>query len=786
MPHINPDKGFIQLPAKRPQVDTTVSLPADWFNQFGTLIADKLLHLDNTALLYPTHETEIYRSLTQRSEFFFHLERHAGETSKYSLKTALCETLQTLYRVLADEKTNHDQKHALSHKLYEGVKNCTPGFHDRSNECLESLNQPEHLDDMLSVIRHGIVSMTASQATNEIHTYNRFFMVARNLGYGVRPLNPDDVYAGLLSENVIQEKLKQVFATRYALFTVLNALISQLQALVQLRGYQGAKESGYAYEAYIKFDNVFLKPFIGDLPMEQLFVSRDDDDNMVPVVTDINWYAVKRALLQKLRDEQYFTFTEAENALLSATLQDDGSTPLPINGDSLKLITNDHEISECLAFYRGFPGSISTDLSAVYLGAKLHIAAQADNLNEVKKLVTQGADVNAVLGILIVKHKVEVMDDPELRNKITPAGFNSIIPEGALAGKTVAEVWINSKRGRYWLAEDASLQTLLPEIVAGKPKAVWLAEVSTEKPTHYARWFSPESRLVKQFLQHVVYGEEQQAKALLETYPGIWNSLLHGAVKVMDYSNRQFRNLTAFQLALCALDNEMCDMLKPYMNDEEATRQYQAIFPNGYDAYAKTQQPFDFNHIVDAITRAHKTDVKAALELEQPNTTALWQALEQFRRDFTRCSQQEIIFNPAHLQRAFELHDAKCDDWNWNRRDLFWRQVVGYIQRFLPANIAQDVAQGLYYRVGENEKSRRSLNFRAGGGPIYPVSFTSLAGLGYEYADAGARRGEDVRRYMPVMWGSVGHVFGKLMSSKNSRLAKLMLPPEQTTGCVIS
>src|SRR3990167_560088 len=462
MPQVNPDKAFVQQPAKRPPVNAAQPLPADWFDQLGKLIADNLLQLEDTVLLYPIHEIDVYRSLTQRSEFFYHLERHAGDASTYSEKEGLRQSLQTLYRVLTDEKTNHDLKHALSHKLHEGIKNCTPGFHNRSNECLESLNLPEHLDDMLSVIRQGIVSMAASHATNEVHTHNRFFMVACHLGYGVRPLNPDDACAGLLSEDVIQEKLKQAFKTRYTLCSVLNALVDQLQALVQLRGYQGEKASGYVYEDYTPFDNLFLKPYLGELLMEQLFASREDE-NMVPVVTDINWCTVKQALLRKIRDEQYFIFTPDENALLDATLSDDGSMLLPINADSLMLITNDLEISACLAFYRGFSGNISAALSAVCLERTLLIAAQAGKLDDVKKLAAQGAEVNAVLGILIAKHKVAVMNDPELRAMITPVGFIGIIFEGALAGKTVADVWVNSKRGRYWLAEEARLQAILPD-----------------------------------------------------------------------------------------------------------------------------------------------------------------------------------------------------------------------------------------------------------------------------------------------------------------------------------
>ncbi len=716
MPKVNPDKGFALPPTKRRILEASSAIPANWFELLGTLITNDILHLDDE----------------RKSAFIHHLNRCAGETSTYSLKPRLHESLQTLYLVLADEKTPPDQKQALAVKIHEGAANCTAGFHDRCNECLESLHQPENLDEMLGMIRQSIVSMAASRTTDEVHAYNRFFILARNMGYGVRPLNLDDIYQGIIDDATIKEKLMRAFTARYTLFAVLNALIEQLQSLVKSRGYAGARETGYAYEDFCKFNNDFLKPFIGELTDDQLFVSKEDDDNMVPVVMDINWCEVKKALLRKVKDEAYFIFSAAESTLLTATIDHDGSAPFSAHADSLTLISSNDEWSHCLTFYSNWPEAIKAPIVAASLEPKLLTIAQAGNIDEVKALLAKGADVNAVLGILIAKHKDVVMNDPDLRDKITLAGFSSMIPNGIHAGKTVAEVWVNSKRGRYWLAEDVRLQALLPDTIAGKSKSEWLAQATTEKPTHYARWFAPESRLVKQLLQHVIYGEEQQAKDLLDTYPGVRDLLLTGTAKVTDYSNRQFKKLTAFQLALCAWDNEMCDMLKPYMSEEERTNQYQAIFPEGHETYVKStemQQAFDFTAILNAIASSNDADVRQALALQQPNDTALWRALEQFRQDVTARSQQERIFNPKHLLKAFELYDEKFNGWSWNQRDLFWRQVIGYIQRFLPANIAQDVAQGLYSCVEEKEKSRRSLHFRVGGGAIYPF-------LGFEYACA--------------------------------------------------
>lgn len=68
-------------------------------------------------------------------------------------------------------------------------------------------------------------------------------MVARNLGYGVRPLNLEDIYQGNISDETIQKKIEETFASRYTIFNILNSLIEQLQSLVRLRGYKGAQAS---------------------------------------------------------------------------------------------------------------------------------------------------------------------------------------------------------------------------------------------------------------------------------------------------------------------------------------------------------------------------------------------------------------------------------------------------------------------------------------------------------------------------------------------------------------
>ena len=271
-----------------------------------------------------------------------------------------------------------------------------------------------------------------------------------------------------------------------------------------------------------------------------------------------------------------------------------------------------------------------------------------------------------------------------------------------------------------------------------------------------------EQALVNPIMLAVVQGDLNQTEALIKARSPL---LLSVKGRAVDYSRRTIKDLTPFQAALCAWDDEMCAVLKQYMRDEEIIRQYKEIFPEGHEKIDEAQTSFEFSTLVNAITQSNDVDVQAQLKLKQ-NDSPLCQTFNQFRDDFTLRSQQETVFNPKHLLEAFEICNENVEHWDWNRRDLFWRQVIGYVQRFLPANLAQDVAQGLHYRVEEKEKSRRSFNFRCGDDAIFPLSFDSFSGLGFDYASLG----------MPVWLGGGsdhGRFLNTLCRAKTSNLQNL-------------
>lgn len=121
----------------------------------------------------------------------------------------------------------------------------------------------------------------------------------------------------------------------------------------------------------------------------------------------------------------------------------------------------------------------------------------------------------------------------------------------------------------------------------------------------------------------------------------------------------------------------MAEMLTKCMIKEDVDGQYDEIFPEGHQTFFKNQKSFDFSEIIQAITASSEEDVQKALDLEQPNNTVLWRALQKFRKAFTELSKKETVWNPLHLIEAFNQYDKQYNQWSASfgvQQDLFWRQ----------------------------------------------------------------------------------------------------------------
>lgn len=797
---LNPNKCYEQQP-KTLVITAPESLPDQWLTNFYELLAVQLKLDDKTTHEVINHETNQVDLLTKKEIFFKELNRHAGENSGYTEKSQLLESLSTLHAIFIHPKTSNEQKSLIALRIAEDVKECEPEFHNRVNYVIILFNMPQNLAQLVAQARFKladrIAGILASTSDQGVHVHNRVIQVAHEAGFGVWPINTNDLYYSIgshdLSDKDIIYRLQIGFDNHFQLFGLLNELCEQIEALIAVHGYQCKYELGNTYqkEAYEKFCECchhFIPSKMGELLEIETTSGK---------VIDLNWRHVKRALLQQLIEEGYVWLTQEE---VDSILNEDAKT-------LMSLMSNHYELAACLQFFSVWSLEKKSAFVLAYLQSQspsaqkeiltiLHneapqlnaqvyfeIAIAYKDVAAVRTYVEQGADINAALKVLFnKKHKNDTLNwlynNPLLLKNLTATSMNTVIGRG----NTIAETFFSTKKGRQLVLENITFQTLLSETSIANTLSERLQQAQIERGTVSTAvgFFKKTNPQAIQLVQYIVYGNLKKSEDILKANPLSLRTLLTEIVTVKDYSRRKVKQ-TAFQAALCAMDDELCEMLANYLTKEEMNSQYRVIFPAGHEAYYSAQTAFDFSQIVNTISDSIPADVDKALSLELPNNTALWAALEQFRVDFTTRSKQEAVFNPQHLIKAFKLYDEKYGNWTSNQRDLFWRQVIGYVQRFLPANIAMDFAQGLYARVEMKEKSQRSFHFRYDGGrAIFPLSLdSSLAGLGYDYAAAGYAMSQGALGWWE-RWqdGRVAEAvaFSNLVSSKNSNLGRIMRP----------
>ncbi|ARM32580.1 SidC [Legionella longbeachae] len=195
------------------------------------------------------------------------------------------------------------------------------------------------------------------------------------------------------------------------------------------------------------------------------------------------------------------------------------------------------------------------------------------------------------------------------------------------------------------------LQTLYERINTSKDpklKEELLGQLKDERPD-----FKP--KIDKQFLQHVAYGEQNEAEQLLQKDVEAAQELLTARnTPFTDYSGRTF-TCTAYEYAYWAKDTHMCRMLERYMNDQTKQiilKQVQNIEELIGDTLFKHPRGLVYTQKGNEYCSAH-FDLK-------PLITAL----------------------KHHI-------DAYNTPQDWDTMDALWIQI-GLPQREVPAHIAQE------------------------------------------------------------------------------------------------
>jgi len=218
--------------------------------------------------------------------------------------------------------------------------------------------------------------------------------------------------------------------------------------------------------------------------------------------------------------------------------------------------------------------------------------------------------------------------------------------------------------------------------------------------------------------------------------------------------------------------------------------QIKAQFPEGWEAKE------DAKHAADLIAlRKIREAIKVSRSNADPELIA---AIHEFKEyiEPKGIIERGKHWNARLLQAALQIG---WDKWFGDNRkdDFFYNQVVGSIDTHTPTNYAMAQAQGLCYLLEKNEKFNRSLEYRQNrGNYYYPLSAVAGFRLGSDswvdcyygalaWAWPVGRGWEGLLRYREV---ACGRCFEKLMSSKNSRVAKLMQRPgnpAKSSGCSV-
>lgn len=315
-------------------------------------------------------------------------------------------------------------------------------------------------------------------------------------------------------------------------------------------------------------------------------------------------------------------------------------------------------------------------------------------------------------------------------------------------------------------------------------------------------------------LRQTVYGNEFFVNVLLEVKPKLF---LDKDAIVTDLSGKKIAGLTSLQAALCAGDMALVHMIIEVLYKKqregvldlsieelqnEIRRQILEIYPNGVGAveeiqYAQAEEfTKELEKIFKAINNVSPDYISSELDCpgrllntpaHEPSINARQRAViafsfnkmfHEFRESVDKIS-QERIFNPFLLLLAFMFYDRNFNEFNrekaHNRRALFWRQIIGYMQRHLPANYWQEFARGIHY---SDEKLSRSFEFKNEKNRYmraFENDIKAGSGLGYKFAARGDGKGFGDGGAMSVeLATSAGSArYAKFLENKSIKIVEL-------------
>jgi serine/threonine protein kinase len=149
------------------------------------------------------------------------------------------------------------------------------------------------------------------------------------------------------------------------------------------------------------------------------------------------------------------------------------------------------------------------------------------------------------------------------------------------------------------------------------------------------------AKALEQLLRSVAEGEQDKAEALIQKD----NNLLLQAGNMMDLSGREFKNITAFQYALWAIDWHMWKMIQKYLPEEQQRTQFEELETKG-TAHGKH---FNFRPLIEA------------LQTYVENIEKVWKYDRRARDHWCKAVGGMQVLVPAHVMNEYCRQDRSFD-----------------------------------------------------------------------------------------------------------------------------
>ena len=302
--------------------------------------------------------------------------------------------------------------------------------------------------------------------------------------------------------------------------------------------------------------------------------------------------------------------------------------------------------------------------------------------------------------------------------------------------------------------DNSTLQALYEDINSYQDpniKEALLAELKKERPD-----FKPQID-AKAFLQHVAYGEQHEAEALLNKDPELAQELLRASnIPFTDYAGRTFA-CTAYEYAYWAKDSHMQRMLENYIRQDEETRKFilgrvkaieELVNPPAAEGFFAPQRPRGLRYTTQDKEGKTIEHCEAHFDL-----TPLKKALQHYVDEYKKPN--------------------KSDE-DWAVLDNIWVKEVGMAQRDVPAHIAQEYChpERSFHGITKNKdllnaanpnnlkRQLKFYNFDTNNDDFWftPGSYAVDSGLGFSFAILPRRGGRGFGPGMPGAhrWGVGG------------------------------